>query len=78
MPPIIKAPKNRQERIFALIRELGMTVAQKNTLVYNRYGKYHVCQLNREQGIDLESYLREQVSPDTPPISASALFTPRR
>jgi hypothetical protein len=72
MPSKFKQPKNLQERIFALIRELDMTVGQKCQLVYDRYGKRHVCQLNREQGLDLEQHLKGLVSGSTASDAASS------
>ena len=54
----IKQPKNLQERIFALVRELGMTVGEKVALVRAMYGKRHVCHLDRNQGLILEGYLQ--------------------
>lgn len=53
-----KQPKNLQERIFALVRELGMTVGEKVSLVQEMYGKRHVCHLDRNQGLVLEGLLQ--------------------
>lgn len=53
----IKQPKNLQERIFADVRELGMSVGEKVNLVKGAFGKRHVCHLTREQGLLLKSFL---------------------
>jgi N12 class adenine-specific DNA methylase len=55
-------PMNLQQRIFALIRDIGLTNGQKYEICKARYGKTQVCLLNREQGLDLEAALQEHIS----------------
>jgi len=69
----VKQPKNLQERIFALIRELGMTVGQKVLLVQGMFDKRHVCHLTREQGIILEAYLKSCVESGATPTAQDGL-----
>lgn len=57
-----KTINNLQGRIFAHIREAGLTYADKCALVQAGFGKRHVAHLTRPQGLLLEEYLQEVVS----------------
>lgn len=48
---------NRQERIFVLIKQIGLSNREKQNLIMTRYNRKHVCHLNQAQGIDLEAAL---------------------
>lgn len=51
------ATLNRQERIFVLIKQIGLSNLQKQNVTMTRYNRKHVCHLNQAQGTDLEAAL---------------------
>lgn len=50
-----------------------MSVGMKCDLVHGMYGKYHVCQLTREQGLELESFLTWCISESQVPTTDNAV-----
>jgi len=59
------AQLTRQERIFVLIRQIGLSNAQKQVVTMTRYNRKHVCHLNQQQGIDFEQALEAVKTLDT-------------
>lgn len=52
------ATLNRQERIFVLIKQIGLSNLDKQNVTMTRYNRKHVCHLNQAQGVDLEVALQ--------------------